>query len=102
EQKVMDAMSLFGLMVLLSFIGGTLICSLNGVPFLDSFYEAVSALATVGLSTGITAGLSVATKVIIIIFMFFGRVGLLTITLGFLKEKHVGDISYPNGHFLVG
>ncbi len=102
EQKVMDAMSLFGLMILLSFIGGTLISVLNGVPFLDGLYESVSALATVGLSTGITAGLSVLTKVILIFFMFFGRVGLLTIALGFLKEKGAHDISYPDGKFLVG
>lgn len=71
---------------LLFFIG---ICIVNFAAFILSFtenmsyisvlFEVVSAYATVGLSTGITAALSFAGKIVIICLMFFGRLGPLTI-----------------------
>jgi Trk-type K+ transport system membrane component len=65
-------------------------------------FEEVSAFGTVGLSTGITAGLSEPSKYIIILTMFVGRIG--TLTLGFALSKKVMTIAYkyPNAHFMVG
>ena len=73
------------------------------VPFEDGLYEAVSALGTVGLSTGITPVLRPAAKVMIILFMYFGRVGILTISFGFLKKKPAGEqYRYANTDLLIG
>ncbi len=104
DDHVLNAITIFVLMVILSFAGGTFICSTTaGVSFADGLYEAVSALGTVGLSTGITPSLRPAAKVMIILFMYFGRVGLLTISVGFLKSKPAGEkYRYANTDLLIG
>ena len=104
DDHVLNAITIFVLMVLLGFAGGTFICSATpGVSFADGLYEAVSALGTVGLSTGITPSLPPAAKVMIILFMYFGRVGLLTISVGFLKSKPAGEkYRYANTDLLIG
>ena len=70
--------------------------------FMDLVFEHVSAASTVGLSTGMTADLSPAGKIILIIAMFIGRVG--TLTLAYLVGKKVisKNYKYPNGHTMVG
>ncbi len=70
--------------------------------FMDLVFEHVSAASTVGLSTGITADLSPVGKVVLIIAMFIGRVG--TLTLAYLVGKKVisKNYKYPDGHTMVG
>ncbi len=104
DDHVLNAITIFVLMVILDFAGGTIICATtSGVSFADGLYEAVSALGTVGLSTGITPSLSPVTKVMIIFYMYFGRVGLLTISFGFLKKKPAGEkYRYANTDLLIG
>jgi len=72
------------------------------VTILTLFFEQVSAFATVGLSTGITGDLTPASKVIIILSMYIGRVG--TVTLAFALSKKVISTSYqyPTAHVMVG
>jgi trk system potassium uptake protein TrkH len=63
-------------------VGTTLVLTLTEKkPFLPLLFEATSAYATVGLSTGITASLTAAGKLVIVLAMFVGRVGPLTIAL---------------------
>lgn len=70
--------------------------------FMDLVFEHVSAASTVGLSTGITAELSTVGKFVLIVAMFIGRVG--TLTLAYLVGKRVisKNYKYPNGHTMVG
>lgn len=78
------------------------ILELNDRTLLDLIFEEVSAFGTVGLSTGITAMLSPMGKVIIMLSMFVGRVGTLTVAYalgGRLGQTH---IKYPEGHTMVG
>ena len=103
DSHVLNAITIFMVMVLLGFFGGTFICATSPVSFADGLYEAVSALGTVGLSTGITANLRPAAKIMIIVFMYFGRVGVLTISFGFLKRKPAGEkFRYANTDLLIG
>lgn len=103
DKSVLDALLLCGVMVMLSFIGGTIICSTSDISFTDGLYESVSALATVGLSTGVTQLLSVPSRILIMIYMYFGRVGILTISLGFLRKKGSGQqYRYANTNLLIG
>ncbi|MEG0295449.1 MAG: TrkH family potassium uptake protein [Clostridium sp.] len=74
----------------------------TGIPFADLLYEATSAFATVGLSTGITPGLSSAGKVVLMITMYFGRVGILTVMLAMLRGKKKQGYKYPEGKILIG
>ena len=72
-------------------------------PIFDLAFEAVSALATVGLSTGITATLSGWGKLIIIILMFAGRIGIVTLIFSLIDPSEVvSRRQYPSGHVLVG
>jgi trk system potassium uptake protein len=68
------------------------------------FFETASALGTVGLSTGITSSLSYAVKIIIIILMYLGRVGPLSIGIslfGIKKEKKRLKIFYKKDDLAV-
>lgn len=70
--------------------------------FLDLVFEHVSAASTVGLSRGLTSELSVTGKYVLIVAMFIGRVG--TLTLAYLVGKRVisRNYKYPSGHTMVG
>ncbi|MGN0818886.1 MAG: TrkH family potassium uptake protein [Christensenellaceae bacterium] len=68
------------IMYLVLFITATLlICGIDKVPFVSALFESASAIGTVGLSLGITAALSVPSRLILCVLMFFGRVGGLTL-----------------------
>ena len=103
NDHVLNAITIFMLMVLLSFSGAAFICATSPVGFADSLFETVSAIGTVGLTAGATSRLSLASKLMIILFMYFGRVGLLTISFGFLKDKPSGEkYRYANTDLLIG
>jgi trk system potassium uptake protein TrkH len=70
--------------------------------FLQILFEAVSAFATVGLSTGITAELSTASKLIIIATMYVGRVGVLLFMATWIGDRGPSLVRYPEEDLLVG
>lgn len=72
------------------------------IEFIDLLFEAVSAFATVGLSTGITAQLSMMSKVVIIATMYVGRVGVLMLITALLGEPKPTFINYPEENLLIG
>lgn len=103
SDKVMDAATIIAIVVGLAFFGAVFICATNPVAFTDAFYETASAIATVGLTAGLTPGLNVASKLLLIVFMYFGRVGVLTISLGFLMGNKADDrIRYADTNLLIG
>ena len=103
DDQVLNAIVLFIVMVTLSFFGGSLICAISQVDFTDALFETMSAMGTVGLTTGITPSLRVTAKLMLILFMYFGRVGILTISFGFLKGKPAGQkYKYANTDLLIG
>lgn len=102
-EKVMDAMTIVSVVVSLCVFGAVFICVTSPVSFVDSLFEAASALGTVGVTAGVTSELSFAAKILIIVFMYFGRVGILTISLGFLiGDKAVQRYQYANTNLLIG
>lgn len=101
--KVLDAVSIASILIGLSMFGALLISATSPVSFTDSLYESVSALATVGLTAGVTGSLSISAKILIIIYMYFGRVGVLTISLGFLMgDKAQERFRYAYTNLLIG
>ena len=103
QEQVLNAMTIFSIMVGLSLFGSIFICVTSPVSFVDALYEAVSAIATVGLTTGATAQLSVPAQILIIIYMYFGRVGVLTISLGFLMGDRAEErFRYAQTNLLIG
>jgi trk system potassium uptake protein TrkH len=103
NQQVMDAMTIAMIMVGLAMFGGIFICATSPVGFADAMYESVSALATVGLTAGATTSLSIPAQILIIFYMYFGRVGVLTISLGFLMgDKAQERFRYAQTNLLIG
>ncbi len=103
EGKVMDAMTIVGLLVTLAIFGGIFITATSPVSFTDGLYESVSALATVGLTAGATGKLSIAAQFLMIIYMYFGRVGVLTLSLGFLVGDRAEErFRYAQTNLLIG
>ncbi|MBQ6851788.1 MAG: potassium uptake protein, TrkH family [Oscillospiraceae bacterium] len=102
-EKVLDAMTIAGILVMLAGLGAVIISATSPVGFVDALFETVSALGTVGLTTGITTALSIPAQILVIIFMYFGRVGVLTISLGFLMGDRAADrFQYAYTNLLIG
>lgn len=65
-------------------------------------FEVTSAFGTVGLSLGITGELSTFSKIILMLLMFIGRVGIITFLLMFTKKKKKEKYSYPKERVIIG
>ena len=103
QDQVNIACAICFLVVGLALIGAIVLSATNRVRLIDALYETASAICTVGLSTGITAELNLASKLLLIVFMFFGRVGIMTISLAFmLKEPPNNAIGRPETRVLLG
>lgn len=79
-----------------------LICALQPFGLKEVFFEVVSALSTVGMSTGITPDLNSLSKFIITLLMFFGRVGSLSVALVFSEKKEYIPIRKPIEKISIG
>lgn len=102
-KQVMDAMTIVTLLIGLSVFGGIFISATSPVGFTDGLFESVSALATVGITAGATAKLSIAAQFLMIIYMYFGRVGVLTISLGFLMGDEAEErFRYAETNLMIG
>ncbi|MBN2072330.1 MAG: Trk family potassium uptake protein, partial [Actinobacteria bacterium] len=70
--------------------------------FNNALFEAVSAFGTVGLSTGITPTLSTGSKIILILSMFIGRIGISTLSLAIAIRGTVDKMTYPEDSITIG
>jgi trk system potassium uptake protein TrkH len=103
NEKVMDAMTIAVIMIGLALFGGVFISATSPIGFTDALFESVSALATVGLTAGATGSLSIPAQILIIVYMYFGRVGVLTISLGFLMGNQAESrFTYAQTNLLIG
>ena len=101
--QVMDAMTIALIMIFLAFFGGIFISATSPIGFTDAMFEACSALGTVGLTAGATGLLSIPAQILIILYMYFGRVGVLTISLGFLMGNRAEErFQYASTSLLIG
>lgn len=74
------------------------------VSFMEAMFECTSAFATVGLSMSVTPTLSLFSKIIDILLMYLGRVGMLTVSYALLtdRRKRRNTLRYPEGDILIG
>lgn len=74
------------------------------IPLENLIFEAISAFGTVGVTLGITPYLSFAGKLLIILTMYIGRVGPITLVMAITrqKKKNAGNIKYPEAKILIG
>lgn len=83
-------------------IASVLISAVEGIPMITALFEAVSAMATVGLSFGVTPTVSMFTKLLLAGLMICGRVGSITMLLAFSSEKRVISSRLPLDKVQVG
>lgn len=102
-EQIRNAVAVVTMMFLGVFSAALILSVTNGLSFGACLYETVSAFATVGLTTGITGELNVLSRLVLIVLMFFGRVGIMTISLGFMVSNSARErYQYAETKVLIG
>lgn len=83
-------------------ISGLVICILEPYSFVETLYEAASAIGTVGLSMSVTPNLGTASRIILIILMYAGRIGGLSFVLALAEKRKRIPLERPTGKLLIG
>lgn len=86
-EALRSAVTVFVCYLALFLGGGFLLVAFDGISMLDALFETASATATVGLSLGVTGSLSVASRIVLIFLMFFGRVGCMTMIYAYAESR---------------
>lgn len=87
ESATSLALCVFAMYLVMCSAGAVVISTFDDIPFINALFESASAIATVGLTTGITPQLGIISSVFLMIMMFMGRVGSLTMLLAFSNYK---------------
>ncbi len=102
-ESIIKAFSIFVLVMSLNFFNTFLVLLVQPeFEFLDVLFEVVAAMATVGLSTGITPQLNVYSKLIICLTMFIGRLGTLTMASIWSYKTMATTFNYPEERITIG
>lgn len=99
---VRNAATILLMYLVLFFTGGLLISRMEGLPMLTCLFETASAVGTVGLTLGITPELGTVSRLILILLMFLGRVGGLTLVFAALSGTKKTASKLPQEKITVG
>lgn len=102
DDVVKNAATILLMYLVLFFAGGLVISITEGLPMLTCLFETASAVGTVGLSLGITQSLGTLSRLILILLMFFGRVGGLTLIFAALSGTRKKEAKLPKEKITVG
>jgi len=92
DQTVRTAATVLTMYLVLFLLGGAIISRTEGLPLLTCLFETASAIGTVGLSLGVTPTLGAVSRWILILLMYCGRVGGLTLVFAAVSSKHASSI----------
>lgn len=101
-EAIYGAVAVCMLDVMLAVLGSMSIAKIEHRAFLTALFESASAVGTVGLSMGLTPTLHTVSKFILIILMYTGRVGGLTLVFAAITRKSTGNRQYPADNIAVG
>ena len=103
RQTTKKAVAVTSMSFLIVFISTILLAAVTNAPALDIIYETVSATATVGLSRNLTPYLGIFGKLIIIVTMYLGRIGPISLAVAFGSNKETANIiKNPTEEISVG
>lgn len=102
DSVIKSAATIVMMYITLFFIGGVSICTIEKLPLVASLFETASAIGTVGLTLGLTPKLSLASQIILIVLMYLGRVGGLTLIYATLSGKKQINAKMPLDKITVG
>ena len=95
ERAMRTSACVFMSYLILTTVVALVISKIEMVPMLTALYESVSAIGTVGLSMGITPGIGMVSKLLLIMLMYVGRVGSMTILMAFSSERRMSASKRP-------
>jgi len=99
---IKNAVAVAVLDITLFIAGSMLISGIEGFSLKETMFESASAVATVGLTLGITPSLGTASKLLLICMMYIGRVGGITLIFAAVTPKNNGNARYPKDQVAVG
>jgi len=99
---VRNAAAIMLMYIVLFLAGGFSICWIEGLPLLTCMFESASAIGTVGLTLGITPALGNVSRFILILLMFMGRVGGLTLIFAAVSDKKTYETMLPKEIITIG
>ena len=103
EESIRKAVAVVMMFMVVMFISIILLSLVSGAPVLDVIFESVSATATVGLSRNLTSNLNLIGKLVIIVTMYFGRVGPISLALALGdKGQNQNKITEPVEEISIG
>lgn len=102
DSTVKNASAILFMYVFFSMLSAIIISITDGIPMQMGMFETFSAIGTVGLTLGITPTLSAVSRFVLILLMFFGRVGGLTIIYAAFSQKDASILKYPMENITVG
>ena len=99
---IKNAVAVFVLDIVLFVAGSMIISGIEGFSLKETMFECASAVATVGLTMGITPHLGIISKILLICMMYIGRVGGITLIFAAVAPKNNGNARYPKDQVAVG
>lgn len=99
---IKNAVAVFALDIFLFIVGSMIISGMEGFSLKETMFECASAVATVGLTLGITPHLGIISKILLICMMYIGRVGGITLIFAAVNPKNNGNARYPKEQVAVG
>lgn len=103
KEAVNKALAVVTMSFATMFLSSVLLSAVSEADLLDILYETVSATATVGLTRNLTSTLNMAGKIIIIITMYLGRVGPISLATAFkIRKKRKNIVNNPTEEIIVG
>ena len=102
EQVIKNAATIAMLYFVVFFTGGIVISTVEGLPMLESLFEAASAIGTVGLTLGVTPALHKISLFVLILLMYIGRVGGLTLIYAVFSGKNKANARFPMEKVMIG
>lgn len=98
---LLKSLAIFSIALLAIFLAVFVLCITEKAPFLKVLFEVISAFGTVGLTMGLTTKLTMIGKLIIVMMMFIGKLGPLTLAVSIAKSEQA-CIRYPHEDILTG
>lgn len=102
EEDLLKAVTVTLMAIILVFSSVFIISIVEPFSLTEILFEVTSAFGTVGLSLGITSDIGTFSKIILMLLMFIGRVGIITFLLMFRNNKKSGTYRYPKERIIIG
>lgn len=102
DEALHKAAAIFCLNLTLAVTAGITLCALQNFNAADALLEVFSAIGTVGMTAGLTTQLNTASKLIVILLMYLGRVGSLSFAMSFTDKKKIAHVMQPAEKINIG